>query len=62
LLLLTGGIAWALNLFIVAPLFDPLKNMPGPKASALGTHYSDVTEYVNLFELWRLPLMHVLQS
>lgn len=44
LLLLARGLVWLFNLLVVAPLFDPLKNMPGPEASAFQSHFRDVME------------------
>jgi hypothetical protein len=49
LLLLARGLAWLFNLLVIAPLSDPLRHMPGPVTSTLGTHFSDVLECVKLF-------------
>jgi hypothetical protein len=51
LLLLVRGLAWLFNLFIIAPLSDPLRNMPGPEASALDTHLGHVMKRVNVYAL-----------
>jgi cytochrome P450 len=42
LLLVAKGIVWAINLFVLAPPFDPLRKMPGPKATALQSHFGDI--------------------
>lgn len=53
LLLLARGLVWLFNLFVLAPPFDPLRNLPGPEATALGTHLGNVMEYVHMWEVWR---------
>jgi cytochrome P450 len=55
LLLLARGIAWVINLFLLAPLFDPLRKMPGPNASVLTSHFGDVMNpqnSLNTHEEW----------
>ncbi|KAK7029687.1 hypothetical protein VNI00_014385 [Paramarasmius palmivorus] len=43
--LVFGGIlAWAVNLLVIQPLFDPLRKLPGPGASYFQSHLSDVTD------------------
>jgi len=44
LLLLARGILWFLNMLLVMPLFDPLRNIPGPNGSALQNHFREVME------------------
>jgi hypothetical protein len=44
LLLLARGIVWFLNMLLFMPLFDPLKNIPGPDGSALQNHFREVIE------------------
>ncbi|KAF9456799.1 cytochrome P450 [Collybia nuda] len=44
LLLLARGILWLFNLLLVAPLFDPLQNLPGPEGAALQNHFSEVMD------------------
>jgi hypothetical protein len=51
LLLLARGLAWLFNLFVIAPLSDPLRNLPGPEASALDTHLDHVMKRVNAYAL-----------
>jgi hypothetical protein len=46
LLLLARGIFWLVNMLLVAPLFDPLQNLPGPEGAALQNHFKEVMEYV----------------
>ena len=38
LLLSLRILSWALNLFVIAPLFDPLQHLPGPKGAFLESH------------------------
>ncbi|KAJ6519296.1 cytochrome P450 [Mycena sanguinolenta] len=38
------GALWLVNLLWVAPRFDPLRNLPGPDASALHSHFCDVND------------------
>lgn len=49
LLLLARGILWMVNMLLVAPLFDPLQNLPGPEGAALQNHFSEVMECVSIF-------------
>ncbi|KAH7914476.1 cytochrome P450 [Hygrophoropsis aurantiaca] len=44
LLLLARGVIWLINLLIVAPMSDPLKNMQGPEGSALQNHFREVMD------------------
>lgn len=46
LLLLARGMVWLLDMLVIAPLSDPLKNMPGPVASPFQNHFRDVMECV----------------
>jgi hypothetical protein len=48
LLLLARGLAWLFNMLVLAPPFDPLRKLPGPDTSALGTHFDDVMECVHI--------------
>jgi hypothetical protein len=45
-LVVARGILWLVNLLLVAPRFDPLRNLPGPDASAFQSHFSEVNESV----------------
>lgn len=38
------GVLWALNLFVFAPLFDPLRRLPGPRANYWENHFWELTE------------------
>ena len=49
LLLLARGFVWLFNILLIMPLFDPLKNIPGPGGSALQNHFQEVMEYVTIF-------------
>ncbi|EIW86404.1 cytochrome P450 [Coniophora puteana RWD-64-598 SS2] len=44
LLLLARAIYWMFNMLVVAPLFDPLKNVQGPKGSILENHFRQVMD------------------
>lgn len=46
-LLLARGVVWLVNLLCIAPLLDPLKNLPGPDASYFQNHFVEVMEYVS---------------
>ncbi|KAJ7630451.1 cytochrome P450 [Roridomyces roridus] len=43
-LLIARGVVWLANLFLVAPRSDPLRNLPGPEASALQSHFGTVDD------------------
>ncbi|KAF7319861.1 Cytochrome P450 [Mycena kentingensis (nom. inval.)] len=43
-LLLLRGIVWLVNLLVIAPLRDPLRNLPGPDGGAFETHFSSVND------------------
>lgn len=43
-LLTARGLAWFFKMFIIDPPFDPLRNLPGPVTSALGSHFDDVMD------------------
>lgn len=45
-LALARGIIWLVNLVLVAPRSDPLRNLPGPDAPAFQSHFSEVNELV----------------
>jgi hypothetical protein len=38
------GTLWALNVFILAPLSDPLRQLPGPRAGYWENHFWELTE------------------
>jgi hypothetical protein len=38
------GVWWLLNLLLIAPPFDPLKNLPGPEAPRLANHFRNVMD------------------
>ena len=40
------GALWALNLFVLAPLSDPLRRLPGPRAGYWENHFWVLMEYV----------------
>jgi hypothetical protein len=40
------GALWALNLFVLAPLSDPLRRLPGPRAGYWENHFWELMEYV----------------
>ena len=46
LILVASGFVWLINMMIVAPIFDPLKNMQGPDGSPLQNHFREVMEWV----------------
>ncbi|KAJ7171840.1 cytochrome P450 [Mycena crocata] len=35
---------WLVNLLVIAPRLDPLKNLPGPDASAFDSHFNEVND------------------
>ncbi|KAI3622272.1 cytochrome p450 [Moniliophthora roreri] len=43
-LVLARVLLWAFSLLIVQPLSDPLRKLPGPRASFFQTHLNDVTD------------------
>jgi len=43
-LVVARGILWLVNLLLVAPRFDPLRNLPGPDAPAFQSHFSEVND------------------
>ncbi|KAF8060980.1 cytochrome P450 [Lyophyllum atratum] len=43
-LLLARGVVGFLNMVLVMPLFDPLRHLPGPKASALQNHFQEIMD------------------
>ncbi|KAJ7806108.1 cytochrome P450 [Mycena olivaceomarginata] len=43
-LVVARGLLWLVNLLLVAPWFDPLRNLPGPDASAFKSHFSEVND------------------
>lgn len=47
-LVIARGVLWLVNLVLVAPRFDPLRNLPGPDASAFESHFNEVNECVSL--------------
>ncbi|KAJ7226048.1 cytochrome P450 [Mycena pura] len=42
--LLARGIVWLVNLLLVAPWLDPLRNLPGPNGSAFQSHFDEVDD------------------
>ncbi|KAG0709098.1 cytochrome P450 [Suillus ampliporus] len=44
LILVARGLVWLINMMIVAPMFDPLKNMQGPDGSPLQNHFREVMD------------------
>jgi hypothetical protein len=50
-LLAMRGLAWLVNLFVIAPLSDPLKNLPGPDGTTFQSHFTDIMEYVSFTSL-----------
>jgi len=40
------GAIWALYLFVLAPLSDPLRRLPGPRANYWEDHFWELMEYV----------------
>ncbi|KAJ7037480.1 cytochrome P450 [Mycena alexandri] len=38
------GLLWLVNLLLVAPRFDPLRNLPGPDAAAFQSHFGEVND------------------
>lgn len=54
LILVARGFVWLINMMVVAPVFDPLKNIQGPDGSPLQNHLREVMEYVHIqFEVSR---------
>lgn len=54
LILVARGLVWLINMMVVAPMFDPLKNIQGPDGSPLQNHLREVMEYVHIqFEVSR---------
>ncbi|KAJ7748493.1 cytochrome P450 [Mycena maculata] len=43
-LVIARGILWLVNLFLVAPRSDPLRNLPGPDAPAFTSHFDEVND------------------
>lgn len=41
------GALWALNLFVLAPLSDPLRQLPGPRAGYWENHFWELMEYTS---------------
>jgi len=39
------GAIWALNLLVLAPLSDPLRRLPGPRAGYWEDHFWELMEY-----------------
>ncbi|KAF5377300.1 hypothetical protein D9615_006383 [Tricholomella constricta] len=55
-LVVARGVVWFLNMVLIMPLFDPLRKLPGPKASALENHFQDVMDpsrSSNAHEKWQ---------
>ena len=44
LLQLFRGLWWLINLFLIAPPFDPLRHLPGPDAPRLANHFNEVMD------------------
>lgn len=54
LILVARGLVWLINMMVVAPMFDLLKNIQGPDGSPLQNHLREVMEYVHIqFEVSR---------
>ena len=45
-LLFLRGAAYLFNMLVLAPPFDPLRNLPGPKGTAFQNHFRQVLECV----------------
>ncbi|KAJ7139550.1 cytochrome P450 [Mycena epipterygia] len=43
-LVVARGVVWLVNLLLIAPRFDPLRNLPGPDASAFQSHFNEVND------------------
>lgn len=43
------GLAWLINMIIMAPILDPLKAMQGPDGSLLQNHFRELMEWVSVF-------------
>ena len=43
-ILVFKGALWTLNLLILAPLSDPLRRLPGPRAGYWQNHFWELTE------------------
>ncbi|KAL1747308.1 cytochrome P450 [Schizophyllum fasciatum] len=43
-LLFLRGAAWLFNMMVLAPPFDPLRKLPGPKGTALQNHFRQVLD------------------
>ena len=41
------GALWAFNLFVLAPLSDPLRQLPGPRAGYWENHFWELMEYAS---------------
>ncbi|KAL5495647.1 hypothetical protein ACEPAI_1110 [Sanghuangporus weigelae] len=46
------GLWWIINLYLIAPPFDPLRHLPGPDAPLLSNHFNEVMDPE------RTPLTH----
>ena len=42
------GAIWALNLLVLAPLSDPLRRLPGPRAGYWEDHFWELMEYARV--------------
>ena len=38
------GLWWLINLYLIAPPFDPLRYLPGPDAPRLSNHFNEVMD------------------
>ncbi|KAF8238406.1 cytochrome P450 [Tricholoma matsutake] len=64
LLLLARGFLWILNVFLVMPLLDPLKNLPGPRGSAFQSHLHAVMNpkfSKEVYQKWQKKFGHTLR-
>ncbi|KAJ7640114.1 cytochrome P450 [Mycena rosella] len=43
-LVVAKGVVWLVNLLVVAPRFDPLRNLPGPDAPPFESHFNEVND------------------
>jgi hypothetical protein len=54
-LLIARGVVWLVHLLVVAPRLDPLRSLPGPDAPAFDSHFNEVNECV---QAWNLLVPH----
>jgi hypothetical protein len=44
LLLCARAVLWLVNMLLYAPMFDPLRNLPGPDGTVFESHFVQVME------------------